>query len=57
MCSVAIFAIIRTQKLLNIRYDSMRKCEKKQKTMADYVKIGPILVCNYVKLVIFAYHY
>ena len=57
MCSVAIFAIIRTQKLLNIRYDSMRKCEKKHKTMADYVKIGPILVCNYVKLVIFAYHY
>ena len=35
----------------------MRKCEKFQKTMEDYVKTRPILVCNYVKLVIFACHY
>ena len=40
-----------------MRYNSMIKCEKIQKIAVDYVKIHSILVCNYVKLVIFAYHY
>ena len=40
-----------------MRYNSMIKCEKFQKIAVDYVKIYSVLVCNYVKLVIFAYHY
>ena len=35
----------------------MRKCEIIDKNKVGYVKISPVLVCNYVKLVIFAYHY
>ena len=40
-----------------MRYNGMRKCEIFQKLIADYVKTHSVLVCNYVKLVIFACHY